>query len=61
MEILQTMNSAASVNVTIERNGETVQVNINNADIAADAAAAAAVPEAIPVQEVPAMPAGDSE
>jgi len=61
MEVLSTMNSAANVTVSVERNGETVQVNINNAQIAADAAAAQAVPEAIPVNEVPAMTGGDSE
>jgi hypothetical protein len=61
MEVLQTMNSAANVTVTVERNGEPVQVNINNAQIAQDAAAAAALPEAIPVNEVPAMTGGDSE
>jgi general secretion pathway protein C len=61
MEVLSTMNSAANVVVSVERNGETVQVNINNAQIAADAAAAQAVPEAIPVNEVPAMTGGDSE
>jgi general secretion pathway protein C len=61
MEVLSTMNSAASVTVSVERNGETVQVNINNAQIAADAAAAQAVPEAIPVNEIPATTGGDSE
>src|SRR5512139_471806 len=59
MEVLSTMNSAASVVVSVERNGETVQVNINNAQIAADAAAAQAMPEAIPVNEVPATTGGD--
>jgi general secretion pathway protein C len=57
MEVLSTMNSAANVTVSVERNGETVQVNINNAQIAADMQA---LPEAIPVQEVPPM-GGDSE
>jgi general secretion pathway protein C len=61
MEVLSTMNSAANVTVSVERNGETVQVNINNAQIAADAAAAQALPEAIPVNEVPATTGGDSE
>jgi general secretion pathway protein C len=61
MEILSTMNSAANVTVTVERNGETVQVNINNAQIAAEAAAVQALPEAVPVEEVPAMNGGDSE
>jgi general secretion pathway protein C len=61
MEVLQTMNSAANVTVTVERNGETVQVNINNAQIAADAAAAQAAPDTVPVEEVPAMTDGDSE
>ncbi|MGB7740343.1 MAG: type II secretion system protein GspC [Steroidobacteraceae bacterium] len=59
MDILQTMNTASAVTMTVERNGETVQVNVNNAQIAADAAAAAAQPEAIPVNEVPGQP-GDS-
>ena len=60
MEILQTMNSAANVTVTVERNGESMQVNINNAQIAQDAAAVQALPEAVPVEEVPAMNDGDS-
>jgi general secretion pathway protein C len=53
MEILQSMNSATQVTVTVERNGQSTQVSINNAVVAAEAAAAA-VPEAIPVSEVPA-------
>jgi general secretion pathway protein C len=57
MEVLSTMNSAANVTVSVERNGETVQVNINNAQIAAEMQA---LPEAIPVQEVPPT-GGDSE
>ena len=61
MEILQTMNTASSVNMTVERNGESVQVNVNNAQLAADAAAAAAMPEAIPVVEEPAEPSGSAE
>lgn len=60
MEILQTMNSAANVTVTVERNGESMQVNINNAQIAQDAAAVQAPPEAVPVEEVPAVDNGDS-
>jgi general secretion pathway protein C len=52
MDILQTMNTASAVTMTVERNGETVQVNVNNAQVAADAAAAA-LPEAIPVNDVP--------
>ena len=59
MDILQTMNTASAVTMTVERNGETVQVNVNNAQVAADAAAAAALPEAIPVNEVP-DPSGSS-
>ncbi len=55
MEILQTMNAATDVNVTVERNGQTTQININNAQVAADAAAAAAMPEAVPVSEMPAV------
>ena len=39
MDILQTLNSSPTATVTIERNGTTVQVNINNAQIAQDAAA----------------------
>jgi general secretion pathway protein C len=42
MDVLQTLNSAPSATVTIERNGTTVQVNINNAQVAQDAAAAEA-------------------
>jgi general secretion pathway protein C len=53
MEILQSMNTATQVTVTVERNGQSSQININNAAVAAEAAAAAAVPEAIPVSEVP--------
>ncbi len=52
MEILQSMNSATDVMVTVERNGQTTQISINNAQVAADAAAAAAMPEAVPVTEV---------
>jgi general secretion pathway protein C len=60
MEILQSMNSATDVTVTVERNGQSTQININNAQVAADAAAAAAaMPEAIPVTEVPSMPPQD--
>jgi general secretion pathway protein C len=59
MDILQTMNTASAVTMTVERNGESIQVNVNNAQIAADAAAAAAQPEAIPVNEVP-DPSGSS-
>jgi general secretion pathway protein C len=54
MEILQSMNSATQVTVTVERNGQSTQVNINNALVAAEAAAAEAMPVAIPVTEVPA-------
>lgn len=53
MEILQSMNSATQVTVTVERNGQSSQVNINNAAVAAESAAAEALPEAIPVSEVP--------
>lgn len=53
MEILQSMNSAAEVTVTVERNGQSTQISINNAQVALDAAAAAALPEAIPVSEIP--------
>jgi general secretion pathway protein C len=62
MEILQTMNTASSVVMTVERNGESVQVNVNNAQLAADAAAAATMPEAIPVvAEEAAEPDGSAE
>jgi len=47
------MNSATEVSVTVERNGQPTQISINNAQVAAEAAAAAALPEAIPVSEVP--------
>jgi general secretion pathway protein C len=53
MEILQSMNSATQVTVTVERNGQSTQVNINNALVAAEAAAAEAMPVAIPVTEAP--------
>jgi general secretion pathway protein C len=54
MEVLQTMNTASSVEMTVERNGTTIQVNVNNAQLAADAAAAAVVPVEVPVSDVPA-------
>jgi hypothetical protein len=53
MEILQSMNSATEVSVTVERNGQPTQISINNAQVAAEAAAAAVLPEAFPVSEVP--------
>ncbi len=56
MEILQSMNAASEVTVTVERNGQPTQININNAQVAAEAAAAATLPEAIPVSEIPAPP-----
>jgi general secretion pathway protein C len=52
MEILQSINSAAQVTVTVERNGQSTQVNINTAQVAADAASGA-LPETISVSEVP--------
>jgi hypothetical protein len=52
MEILQSINSAAEVTVTVERNGQPTQVTLDNAAVAADAASMT-VPEAIPVSEVP--------
>jgi general secretion pathway protein C len=61
MEILSTMNSAANVTVTVERNGETVQVNINNAQIAAGAEVMDAFPDAVPVEELPPANDGDPE
>ena len=56
MEILQSMNAAAEVTVTVERNGQSSQININNAMVAAEAAAVEALPEAIPVSELPEAP-----
>jgi general secretion pathway protein C len=56
MDILQSMNSATDVTVTVERNGQPTQITINNAQLAADMAAAAAMPEAVPVTEMPATP-----
>jgi general secretion pathway protein C len=53
MEILQSMNSASQVTVTVERNGQSSQININNAALAAESAAAEAMSEAIPVSELP--------
>ena len=44
MEILQSMNSATQVTVTVERNGQSSQININNAAFAAESAAAEAFP-----------------
>ena len=62
MQILQSMNTASSVMMTVERNGQPIQVNVNNAQLAADAAAAATMPEAIPVvAEEPAEPSGSAE
>ncbi|HVN42159.1 MAG TPA: type II secretion system protein GspC [Steroidobacteraceae bacterium] len=53
VEILQSMDSAASVTVTVERNGQTQQVTINNTQTAPEAGAA---PEPVPVSEMrPAM------
>ena len=51
MEILQSMNSASDVTVTVERNGQPAQITINNAQLAAETAAAAALPEPVPVTE----------
>ena len=64
MEILQSINSASEVTVTLERNGQSSQVNINNAQVAADAAAAAAAAgqsESIPVEEVDEEAVEDAE
>ena len=63
MEILQSINSASEVTVTVERNGQSAQVNINNAQVAADAAAAAAAAQAesIPVEEVDTETVQDAE
>ena len=59
MEIMQTMNSATDVTISVERNGQSTQISINNAQVAAEAAAAAALPEAIPVNEIPDESGGD--
>jgi general secretion pathway protein C len=56
MEIMQTMNSATQVTVTVERNGQSSQISINNAQLSAGADAAEALPEAIPVSEMPEIP-----
>jgi general secretion pathway protein C len=56
MEILQSMNSATEVTVTVERNGQTSQININNAALVAESAAVEALHESIPVSEVPEDP-----
>jgi general secretion pathway protein C len=61
MEVLQSMNSATDVTVTVERNGQPTQITINNAQVAAEAAAAAALPEAVPVTEMPASPGRQDE
>jgi general secretion pathway protein C len=64
MEILQSINSASEVTVTLERNGQSAQVNINNAQVAADAAAAAAAAdqsESMPVEEVDSEAVQDAE
>jgi general secretion pathway protein C len=61
VEILQSMNSATDVTVTVERNGQPTQITINNAQVAAEAAAAAALPEAVPVTEMPAAPGRQDE
>jgi general secretion pathway protein C len=64
MEILQSINSASEVTVTLERNGQSAQVNINNAQVAADAAAAAAAAdesESMPVEEVESETEHDAE
>jgi general secretion pathway protein C len=52
MEILQSINSAAQVTVTVERNGQSTQVSINTAQVATEAASGA-LSEAISVSEVP--------
>jgi general secretion pathway protein C len=61
MDILQSMNSATDVTVTVERNGQPTQITINNAQLAADMAAAAAMPEAVPVTEMTATPGKQDE
>ncbi len=61
MEILQSMNSATDITVTVERNGQPTQITINNAQVAAEAAAAAALPEAVPVTEMTATPGRQDE
>jgi general secretion pathway protein C len=54
MEVLNAMNSASNVLITLERNGVQTQVNISNAQLAAEAAGA--VPDPQPVAEAPQMP-----
>lgn len=44
MEIMQSINSASEVTVTVERNGQLAQVNINNAQLAAETAAGTGAP-----------------
>ena len=44
------MNSATDVTVTVERNGQTTELTLNTAQIAAEAAAAAAVAGSHPGQ-----------
>jgi len=61
VDILQSMNSASEVTVTVERNGQPTQITINNAQVAAEAAAAAALPEAVPVSEMPPAPEGSPD
>ena len=56
MEILQSIDSASEVTVTVERNGQPTQININTAAVAAEAAATEALPEGIPVTEAPVEP-----
>ena len=53
MEIMESMNSATEVTVTVERNGQSTQITIDNAQLSADAAAAAAAPMTAPVRERP--------
>ncbi len=61
VDILQLMNSASELTVTVERNGQPTQISINNAQVAAEAAAAAALPEAVPVSEMPPAPEGSPD
>ena len=53
MEVMESMNSATEVTVTVERNGQSTQITIDNAQLSADTAAAAAAPKPVPVREVP--------
>ena len=60
MEIMQSINSASEVSVTVERNGQITQVNINNAQLAAETSAATAATQIEPAIAPP-QGGGDEE